>query len=92
MIDCYIGIKCGFDINVGNGKYKYSLYLSEKELKLYKETYSCYQKENIESSFFASISIFDKLAIEVSSDFDYKYESSIKNDMLNFLKTKLCSR
>lgn len=86
MVTWWIGIQEDFQVSPGKlGKY-FKEYLPESYWKMYKETYSDSNYENIWESIFVTCELFRILSKDVAEHFHFTYPIDDDRNMTNYLK------
>lgn len=86
MVNWWIGTEEGFQVSSGKmGKY-FKNYLPEQYWKMYKETYSNAEYEQMWNSIFVACELFRTLSQHVASKFDFSYPDKDDRNMTAFLQ------
>lgn len=86
MLDCYIGMLHGFDVNVGKFRRYYIRYLKQEEYEAYILTYCEAEASSIWNALFQMLKLFDEIAIKVADTYQYMYPKQDAHAMLKYLK------
>lgn len=85
MTEWYIGMNYDFKVSAGkSGKY-FRKYLSAELYKMYAETYSDSNYENIWNAVFTACGLFRRMANEVSEKFGYAYNVTEDSNMTAYM-------
>lgn len=85
MTEWYIGMHNDFKVSAGkNGKY-FKKYLPEKLYKMYADTYSDSDYENVWNAVFTACGLFRTMAKEIAENFGYKYNAAEDGNMTAYM-------
>ncbi|MDR0846891.1 MAG: aminoglycoside 6-adenylyltransferase [Lactobacillales bacterium] len=81
MIDWYVAIEHGFDVNLGKFNKYLANYLDDWKYAEYLKTYSSAEPDEILAALIAASNIFSKVAQAVADEFGYEYNFEDENNV-----------
>jgi len=86
MIDWWVGMNYDYQISVGKGKHRYDRFLPKKWFDTYKKSYVRANIDDIWTTLFQVIDLFDVIALDIQKEFLFDYDTFMKPKMIDFLK------